>query len=60
MAVELHERFAIHPGPWLREQVIKAHGMTVTSAADHLEVTRSALSKVMNGNALHAYDGNAL
>ena len=51
MAVELHESFAIHPGPWLRDQVIKPYGMTVTSAADHLQVTRSALRKVMDGNA---------
>lgn len=60
MTVELHESFAVHPGPWLYEQVIKPYGMTVTSAAVHLQVTRSALSKVMNGNAPHAYDGNAL
>ncbi|MBX7535138.1 hypothetical protein K3175_05655 [Qipengyuania sp. GH1] len=51
MAVELHESFAIHPGPWLRDQVIKPYGMTVTGAADHLQVTRSALSKVIKGNA---------
>ncbi|MBX7541711.1 HigA family addiction module antitoxin [Qipengyuania sphaerica] len=51
MRVKLHESFAIHPGPWLRDQVIKPYGMTVTSAADHLQVTRSALNRVMNGNA---------
>ena len=51
MAVELHESFAIRPGPWLRDQVIKPYGMTVTNAADHLQVTRSALSRLLNGNA---------
>lgn len=50
MAVKLHESFAIHPGPWLHEQVIKPYGMTVTSAADHLKVTRASLSRVLNGN----------
>ena len=51
MAIELHESLAIHPGPWLRDQVIKTYGMTVKSAADHLQVTRSELSRVLNGNA---------
>lgn len=51
MAVELHESFAIHPGPWLREQVIKPYGMTITSAAAHLQVTRAALTRVLDGNA---------
>ena len=51
MAVELHESFAIHPGPWLREQVIKPYGLTVTSAANHLQVSRSALTRMLDGNA---------
>jgi addiction module HigA family antidote len=51
MAIELHESFAIRPGPWLREHVIKPHEMTVTGAATQLRITRSALSRVLNGNA---------
>ena len=51
MSVDLHESFAIHPGPWLREQVIKHYGMTITSAAAHLQVTRAALTRVLDGNA---------
>ena len=51
MAAKLHESFAIHPGPWLRDQVIKSYGMTVTSAADHRKVTRSVLSRILNDNA---------
>ena len=51
MAVKLHESFAIHLGPWLREQVIKPYGMTVTSAANHLQVTKSALTQMLDGNA---------
>lgn len=50
MAVELHESFAIHPGPWLREHVIKPHEMTVTGAAAQLRVTRSALTRLLYGN----------
>ena len=51
MAVKLDDRFAIHPGPWLREEVIKPYRKTVADAAAHLEVTKSALSTVLNGNA---------
>lgn len=51
MAIELRDNFAIHPGLWLREEVIKPYRMTVSVAADHLGVTRSVLSRVLNGNA---------
>ena len=32
MAVKIHDSFAIPPGPWLRQQVIKSHGMSIPSA----------------------------
>lgn len=51
MAVELDDSFALHPGPWLREQVLKPYGMTEAGAADHLQVTWLALSRVLNGKA---------
>ncbi|MBX7483922.1 HigA family addiction module antitoxin [Qipengyuania qiaonensis] len=51
MAIKLHDSFAIHPGPWLLEEIVKPYGMSVSSAADHLKVTRPALSRVLNGRA---------
>lgn len=51
MTVELHESLAIHPGPWLHEQVIKPYGITITSSAVHLQVTRSGLTRMLDGNA---------
>lgn len=51
MAIKLHDSFAIHPGPWLLEEIVKPYGMNVSSAADHLKVTRPALSRVLNGRA---------
>lgn len=51
MAVKLHNSFAIHPGPWLRAEVLAPYRMTVTGAATHLGVTRAALSNVLNGKA---------
>ena len=38
----------IHPGEILREEVIKAHELTVTDAAKLLGVTRTTLSNVLN------------
>ncbi|MCW8166737.1 addiction module antidote protein, HigA family [Verminephrobacter aporrectodeae subsp. tuberculatae] len=40
-----------HPGATLREDVLPALGLSVTQAAQQLGVTRSALSRVLNGHA---------
>lgn len=40
-----------HPGETLREDVLPALGLTVTEAASQLGVTRTALSRVLNGRA---------
>jgi addiction module HigA family antidote len=40
-----------HPGETLRQDVLPALGLTVTDAAAQLGVTRSALSRVLNGRA---------
>ena len=40
-----------HPGETLHEDVLPALGLTVTAAAEQLGVTRSALSRVLNGRA---------
>lgn len=51
MAIKLHHSFAIHPGPWLLEEIVKPYGMNVSSTAEHLRVTRPALSRTLNGRA---------
>ncbi len=40
-----------HPGETLREDVLPALEITVTTAAKQLGVTRAALSRVLNGKA---------
>ena len=40
-----------HPGETLKEDVLPALGLTVTEAARQLGVTRTALSRVLNGHA---------
>lgn len=40
-----------HPGLTLRDDILPALGLTVTQAAQQLDVSRVALSRVLNGRA---------
>lgn len=40
-----------HPGTFVKMEIIEARGLTVTSAAEVLGVTRAALSAFLNGRA---------
>lgn len=40
-----------HPGATLREDILPALGLTVTEAARQLGITRTALSRILNGHA---------
>ena len=51
MAITVSPAFAIHPGEWLRGEIVEAHGLSVTDAARHLGVTRQAMSALLNGRA---------
>lgn len=51
MAIKLHSALAIHPGPWLRRNVLEPYGQSVTSAAAHLGVSRPPLNNLLNGKA---------
>ena len=51
MAIELHPSFAIHPGNWLKTEIIESYGLSVTVAAEKLGVTRQAMSNLLNGKA---------
>ena len=55
MAVTLHHSIAVHPGEWLRTEVVEAHGLEVSDAAKHLGVTRQTASRLLNaGQGLSA------
>ena len=51
MPIRLHPSFAVHPGAWLRTEIVEPHGLSVTIAAEKLHVTRQAMSNLLNGNA---------
>ena len=48
----MNKKFSLpHPGLTLRDDVLPALGITVTTAAEQLGVTRPALSRVLNARA---------
>ena len=49
MAIKLHSSFAVHPGEWLRAEIVEPAGLNVTQLADHLDVARQSMSKLLNG-----------
>ena len=51
MAIKLHDSFAVHPGEWLRAEIVEPAGLSVTALAGRLQVTRQAASNLLNGNA---------
>jgi addiction module HigA family antidote len=51
MAIRLHHSFAVHPGAWLRAEIVEPAGLSVTDLAARLHVTRQAASNLLNGNA---------
>ena len=51
MAIRLHSSFAVHPGVWLREEIVSPRAISVTALADALGVTRQATSALLNGHS---------
>jgi addiction module HigA family antidote len=51
MAIKLHHSIAVHPGLWLRTEIVEPAGLSVTALAERLKVTRQAASNLLNGNA---------
>ncbi len=50
MAITLHPSFAVHPGAWLRAEIVEPHGLSVTDVAAKLRVTRQAMSNLLNAS----------
>ncbi|MEO7240030.1 MAG: HigA family addiction module antitoxin [Sphingomicrobium sp.] len=51
MAIKLHSSLAMHPGEWLRAEIVEPARLSVTEVAERLRVTRQAMSNLLNGNA---------
>lgn len=51
MTIALHGSFAVHPGDWLRTEIVEPHHLSVSAVADRLKVSRQAMSTLLNGRA---------
>lgn len=51
MAIKIHPGFHIHPGGWIKTELVEAYALSVTEAAQRLKVSRQALSELLNGHA---------
>lgn len=51
MALKMHPSLAVHVGDWLRTEIVLPTGMSVRALAEHLGVSRQALSTLLNGNS---------
>ena len=51
MAIKLHPSIMVHPGHWLKAEIVDHYAMSVTRVAAHLGVTRPAMSNLLNGKA---------
>lgn len=49
MSIKISPYFAVHPGIWLREEIIEPRGLGVTELARHFGVSRQAMSTLLNG-----------
>ena len=51
MEIKLHPSIRVHPGRWPKADVVDHYGMTVSRVAEHLGMTRPAMSNLLNGKA---------
>ena len=51
MTIRLHSAFAVHPGSWLRDELVTPKDLSVTALAEALGVTRQAASNLLNGKS---------
>ncbi|MEX6725943.1 MULTISPECIES: HigA family addiction module antitoxin [Sphingomonadales] len=51
MALSMHPSLAVHPGEWLRHEVLTPYGVSINRLARSFHVSRQALSSLLNGRA---------
>jgi antitoxin HigA-1 len=51
MALTMHPSLAVHPGDWLKTEIVQANGVSIGALADAFGVSRQAVSALLNGRA---------
>jgi antitoxin HigA-1 len=49
MPITLSPVFAVHPGIWLREEIVEPKDISVSELARHFSMSRQAMSTLLNG-----------
>jgi len=50
MAMTMHSSLAVHPGDWLKTEVVDPHGISINRLSACFHVTRQTLSNLFNGH----------
>ena len=50
MSMTMHPSLAVHPGDWLKSEVVDPHGVSINRLAACFHVTRQTLSNLFNGH----------
>ena len=50
MALTMHPSLAVHPGDWLKSEIVDPHGVSINRLAACFHVTRQTLSNLFNGH----------
>ena len=56
MALEMHPSLAVHPGEWLKTEVVEANGVAIGALASAFGVSRQALSALLNSRSALSAD----
>ena len=56
MAMTLHPSLAVHPGDWLKCEIVDPHGVSINRLAAAFHVTRQTLSNLFNGHTAPSAD----
>ena len=56
MALNMHPSLAVHPGVWLKSEIIEAQGVAIGALANAFGVSRQAVSAVLNGRSALSAD----
>ena len=56
MAMTMDPSLAVHPGDWLKSEVVDPHGVSINRLAACFHVTRQTLSNLFNGHTALSAD----
>jgi antitoxin HigA-1 len=51
MALKMHPSISVHAGRWLMSEIVEPSGRSITNLAAEMNVSRQALSTVLNGHS---------